>query len=55
MKSNKAKTRQQIANEYGISRKTLYNWLKKEHIVLRKRLVTPKEQFLIYKKFGHPT
>lgn len=54
MKSNKAKTRQQIANEYGISRKTLYNWLKREKIILKSRLVTPQEQTKIYGKFGNP-
>jgi transposase-like protein len=29
-----AKTRQQIADEYGIDRKTLYRWLKKAGIQL---------------------
>ncbi len=50
-----AKTRQQIANEYGIDRKTLYRWLKTAGIQLsRRRLVTPAEQELIHQKFGKP-
>jgi len=49
-----AKTRQQIADEYGIDRKTLYRWLKKADIQLSSCLVTPAEQELIYQKFGKP-
>lgn len=49
---SKVKTREQIANELGISRKTFYNWLKKEEITLGRGLITPKEQQIIYEKFG---
>ena len=50
-----AKTRAQIAAEYGISRKTFYNWLKKEGISFQKRrLINPKEVEIIYKTFGNP-
>ncbi len=49
-----SKTRIMIANEYGISRKTLQRWLKKENISLSNGLVTPAEQKRIYKKFGKP-
>lgn len=49
-----AKTRQQIADEYGISRKTLSRWLKKAGIVLEGYLISPKEQALIYETFGDP-
>lgn len=48
------KTRQQIANEYDISRRTFYTWLRREEIVLEGRLITPKEQELIYQTFGIP-
>ncbi len=48
------KTRQQIADEHGINRKTLYRWLKNVGITLDKGLITPKEQELIFKTFGHP-
>jgi len=49
---NQAKTRQEIAQEYGISRRTFYNWLQREGIKLTNRLVTPKgaEAFLFFIK-----
>ncbi len=49
-----AKTRQQMADEYHISRKTFYNRLKKEEIQLKKGLILPKEQKVIYEKLGKP-
>jgi len=49
------KTRQEIAQEYGVSRKTFYNWLKRERIYLQNRLVSPKDQRIIYEKLGKPT
>ncbi len=50
-----AKTRAEIAFEYGISRRTLYNWLKKEKIDLENRhLIKPKELEQIYTHFGKP-
>lgn len=49
-----AKTRQEIAVEYGINVKTLYRWLKKANIQLSGGRVTPAEQELIYQKFGKP-
>lgn len=51
----RAKTRQEIALEYGISRRTLHRWLKQENITLSSRLVTPKEQEMIYERFGRPS
>jgi DNA invertase Pin-like site-specific DNA recombinase len=48
------KTREQIALEFGISRKTLYNWLKNEKITIKSRLVSPKDLALIYERFGRP-
>lgn len=54
LEKREAKTRQQIADEYGIDRKTLYRWLKKADIQLSGSLVTPAEQELIYQKFGKP-
>ncbi len=48
------KTRQEIADEYGISRRTLQRWLKKMNITLSKGLLTPSEQRQIYRKFGLP-
>ena len=55
MKNQSVKTREQIAMEYGISRRTLYNWLKKENIELKRRLVMPKEQNRIYATLGLPS
>ncbi len=49
-----AKTRQQMADEYHISRKTFYNRLKKEEIQLKKGLILPKDQKAIYEKLGRP-
>ncbi len=49
-----AKTRQEIAAEYGINVKTFYNWLKRANIQLSGGRVTPAEQELIYQKFGKP-
>lgn len=54
MRKDATKTREQLAEEYGISRKTLYSWLKNAGIKLKKRLLTPKEQETIYNTFGNP-
>ncbi len=51
----KAKTRAEIANEYGIHRNTFRTWLKTAGIKLSNRLITPKEQALIYSYFGYPS
>ncbi|MCG8310038.1 MAG: hypothetical protein MI975_21760 [Cytophagales bacterium] len=50
----KAKTRTQLASEYGVSRKTLYNWLKNHNIVLGKGQLTPSDQKKIIDKLGPP-
>jgi hypothetical protein len=49
-----AKSKQQIANEYGICTKTFTKWLKEEKLFLKRGLINPKSQTLIYKKFGFP-
>ena len=49
-----AKTKQQIADEYGICIKTLNKWLKEEKIRINRGLINPKNQEMIYKKFGAP-
>jgi hypothetical protein len=49
-----AKSKQQIAGEYGICPKTLNKWLKNENIVIKRGLINPKKQELIYKKLGIP-
>jgi DNA invertase Pin-like site-specific DNA recombinase len=51
---NCSKTRQQIADEYGIHRVTLNRWLRRYNIILPSGLITPLNQVLIYQKLGHP-
>jgi hypothetical protein len=48
----KAKSRQEIAIEYGINRKTLQRWLDKENIQLPHRLLLPQEQEIIYNQLS---
>jgi abortive infection bacteriophage resistance protein len=50
----KAKSKQQIANEYGICTKTLARWLRAEGILINRGLINPKKQKIIYKRFGSP-
>ncbi|MDO8967021.1 MAG: hypothetical protein Q8S14_20710 [Algoriphagus sp.] len=50
--TQKAKSRQEIAEEFGISAKTLFRWMLKENIQIPQGLISPKDQELIYKKFG---
>jgi phage antirepressor YoqD-like protein len=49
-----AKSKQQIADEYRICTKTLNKWLKDEKIIIKRGLISPKKQDLIYKKLGIP-
>ncbi|HMQ49830.1 MAG TPA: helix-turn-helix domain-containing protein [Saprospiraceae bacterium] len=52
--SEKAKTRQQIADELGVSKTTLWRLLKRMEIELPNGLVYPKKQQEIYEKIvGH--
>lgn len=50
----KLKTRQEIAQEYGIVRETLYRKLKSAGIVLKRGLVSVDDQERIYKVLGKP-
>ena len=54
MKLSKTKTRRQIAQEYGITPRTLRRWLKSHQIELPRRLIAPQDQLLIYENFGYP-
>lgn len=49
-----AKTRKELAQEFNISRRTLYNWLKIAGISTKGKLLTPLELEKIYKTFGVP-
>jgi transposase-like protein len=50
--TQKAKSRQEIAQEYGVSAKTLSRWILKEKLQIAQGLISPKDQELIYEKFG---
>ncbi|MBT8230035.1 MAG: helix-turn-helix domain-containing protein [Bacteroidia bacterium] len=46
-------TRKELAHLMGIHTKTLYRWLKQEEIILKNRLISPKERMMILKRFGY--
>ena len=48
------KSKQQMADEYGICRKTFNKLLDKKHIKLDRGLISPKDQVQIYSKLGVP-
>lgn len=49
-----SKTRSELASEYGITRKTFYNWLKKEGISIPQGIIRPCDVRKIYQAFGMP-
>jgi hypothetical protein len=48
------KTRQKVAEEYGISVKTLTRRLKKANILVEPGIIFPKTLEIIYSSFGIP-
>ncbi|MFN8239410.1 MAG: hypothetical protein U0X39_01505 [Bacteroidales bacterium] len=48
------KTKQQMADEYGVCRKTFNKLLQRKNIKLDKGLIYPKEQMQIYSELGEP-
>lgn len=50
----KAKTRQEVAAEYGIDRKTLNKWFKMADLNIPNGLIKPCNVFKIYDTFGFP-
>jgi hypothetical protein len=48
------KTKQQMADEYGICIKTFDRLLRKKHIELDRGLIYPKDQLRIYNELGFP-
>jgi len=50
----KSKTRKELANEYGVTRRTLFRWLLNSNIKIPPGLIKPRELDIIYKKFGTP-
>tara|TARA_R110002020_G_scaffold181691_2_gene376857 strand:+ start:551 stop:733 length:183 start_codon:yes stop_codon:yes gene_type:complete len=51
----KAKIREQIADEYGFSAKTLFSWIKNRNLSIDNCFLTLAEQKNIYEAFGLPT
>jgi abortive infection bacteriophage resistance protein len=49
-----AKSRSQMADEYGIHRKTLTAWIKRHQLPITAGNLCAKEQELIYRTFGKP-
>lgn len=49
-----AKTRQQLATEYGVDVKTFHKWLQDEKITLKRGIICPKKVEEIYRKLGKP-
>lgn len=50
--TRKAKSRQEIAEEYGVSTRTLSRWIQNHDLLIPKGLICPKDQEVIYEKFG---
>lgn len=48
------KTQQHIADEYGISSRTLRRWIRKEGLNIPQGVLKPIHQKLIYDTFGYP-
>ena len=48
------KTKQQMADEYGVCRKTFNKLLKKKNIELDRGLIIPRDQDRIYNELGFP-
>jgi hypothetical protein len=51
---NIVKTKQQMADEYGICTKTFDKLLRKKRINLDRGLIYPKDQLMIYSTLGIP-
>ncbi len=47
------KTKHQIAEELGISLRTLQRWIKKSELKVPRGLVSPKKQHEIMENFGY--
>jgi hypothetical protein len=50
----RAKTRQEVAEEYSIDRKTFNKWLKMEDIKIPSGIIKPCHLIIIYETFGVP-
>jgi hypothetical protein len=50
----KAKTREEVACEYGVSARTFYRWLKRDNLLLPRGLIKPFHLQIIYSNYGIP-
>lgn len=48
------KSRKQLANEYGVSPRTLRRWFKSKELVMPPSLLLPKDLEIIYSVLGDP-
>ena len=48
------KSRKQLADEYGVSPRTLHRWFKSKNLTLPPSLLLPKDLELIYNILGNP-
>lgn len=48
------KSRKQLADEYGVSPRTLRRWFKSKNLRLPSSLLLPKDLELIYNVLGNP-
>ena len=48
------KSRKQLAEEYGVSTRTLRRWFKNKELIIPPSLLLPKDLELIYKVLGNP-
>jgi hypothetical protein len=49
------KTKQQMADEYGICRKTFNKLLLKKNLIIERGLICPRDQLRIYDVLGEPS
>lgn len=48
------KSRKQLADEYGVSPRTLRRWFKRKKLTLPRSLLLPKDLDVIYSVLGNP-
>lgn len=49
-----SKYRYELAREYSISERQLYEWFKNENLVFKRRRLNPQEVIIVYQTFGLP-
>lgn len=52
---NSPKTKNEIAQDLGISLRTLQRWIKKSGLRVPRGLICPKKQVEIFETLGYPT